>query len=40
MLSRLEWLVLAVALLLCPGFSWGAETADEKGIVVQRLLFA
>jgi Ca2+-binding EF-hand superfamily protein len=21
-LSKLEWLVLAVALLLCPGFSW------------------
>jgi|SRR6188474_797934 hypothetical protein len=25
MMSRLEWLVLAAALLLCPGFSWGAE---------------
>lgn len=24
-LTRLEWLVLAAALLLCPGFSWGAE---------------
>src|SRR3990170_1345395 len=24
-LSRLEWLVLAAALLLCPGFSWSAE---------------
>jgi len=24
-LSRLEWLVLAGALLLCPGFSWSAE---------------
>ena len=25
-LTRLEWLVLAGALLLCPGFSWGTET--------------
>jgi len=25
MMSRLEWLVLAAALLLCPGFSWSAE---------------
>jgi Ca2+-binding EF-hand superfamily protein len=24
-LSRYEWLVLAAALLLCPGFSWSAE---------------
>lgn len=24
-LTRLEWLVLAAALLLCPGFSWGTE---------------
>ena len=24
-LSRYEWLVLAGALLLCPGFSWSAE---------------
>ena len=24
-LSRLEWLALAAALLLCPGFSWSAE---------------
>lgn len=24
-LSRFEWLVLAAALLLCPGFSWSAE---------------
>ena len=24
-LSRFEWLVLAVALLLCPGFSWSEE---------------
>lgn len=27
-LSRFEWLVLAVALLLCPGFSWG-QSAPE-----------
>lgn len=25
MMSRLEWLVLAAALLLCPGFSWSAD---------------
>ena len=25
MMSRLEWLVLATALLLLPGFSWGAD---------------
>ena len=25
MMSRLEWLVLAAALLLLPGFSWGAD---------------
>lgn len=24
-LSRLEWLVLAAALLLCPGLTWSAE---------------
>jgi hypothetical protein len=24
-LSRLEWLVLAAALLLCPGFTWSIE---------------
>jgi Ca2+-binding EF-hand superfamily protein len=24
-LSRLEWFVLAAALLFCPGFSWSAE---------------
>lgn len=24
-LSRLEWLVLAAALLLCPGFTWSAD---------------
>jgi hypothetical protein len=24
-LSKFEWLVLALALLLCPGWSWGAE---------------
>ena len=24
-ISRLEWFVLAAALLLCPGFSWGTE---------------
>jgi hypothetical protein len=27
-LSRFEWLVLAVALLLCPGFSWGQPASD------------
>jgi len=34
-LSRIEWLLLCVALLLCPGFSWGTEpqaaTGDEAG---------
>lgn len=30
-LSRLEWLVLAAALLLCPGFSWSAEP-DARSI--------
>jgi len=25
MMSRVEWLVLAAALLLLPGFSWGAD---------------
>ena len=24
-LSRFEWLVIAAALFLCPGFSWGSE---------------
>src|SRR5512134_2318249 len=30
-LSRVEWLVLAAALLLCPGFSWSAEP-DARSI--------
>jgi len=34
-LSRLEWLVLAAALLLCPGFSWSAEPEAES--LFQRL---
>jgi Ca2+-binding EF-hand superfamily protein len=29
-LSRFEWLVLAGALLLCPGFSWSAD--PEAGL--------
>jgi hypothetical protein len=29
-LSRFEWLVLAVALLLCPGFSWGQQAPDAS----------
>ena len=29
-LSRFEWLVLAVALLLCPGFSW-SQARSEAG---------
>jgi Ca2+-binding EF-hand superfamily protein len=29
-LSRLEWLVLAAALLLCPGFSWSAEPEASR----------
>ena len=33
-LTRLEWLVLAAALLLCPGFSWGDET---QGTLFDRL---
>jgi hypothetical protein len=28
-LTKLEWLVLAAALALCPGWSWGAEPADS-----------
>ena len=27
-LSTFEWLVLAVALLLCPGFSWGQPASE------------
>jgi hypothetical protein len=27
-LSRFEWLVLAMALALCPGFSWGQTEAS------------
>jgi Ca2+-binding EF-hand superfamily protein len=30
-LSKLEWLVLAVALLLCPGSPWGAEPQAGAG---------
>jgi len=30
-LSRIEWLLLCVALLLCPGFSWGAEPQAAAG---------
>jgi hypothetical protein len=29
-LSRFEWFVLAIALLLCPGFSWG-QSESEAG---------
>ena len=29
-LSRFEWLVLAIALLLCPGVSWG-QSAPQPG---------
>ena len=29
-LSRFEWLVLAAALLLCPGFSWSADPAPSE----------
>jgi len=39
-LSKLEWLVLAVALFLLPGLSWGAETPLKAGIVVVGPLFA
>jgi hypothetical protein len=28
-LTKLEWLVLAAALALCPGWSWGAEPAES-----------
>lgn len=28
-LTKLEWLVLALALALCPGWSWGAEPSDS-----------
>jgi hypothetical protein len=28
-LTKFEWLVLALALALCPGWSWGAEPADS-----------
>jgi Ca2+-binding EF-hand superfamily protein len=28
-LTKIEWLVLAVALALCPGVSWGAEPSDS-----------
>jgi len=28
-LTKLEWLVLAAALALCPGWSWAAEGADS-----------
>ena len=28
-MSRVEWLVLAGALLLCPGFSWSADAEDS-----------
>ena len=33
-LSRLEWLVIAAALLLCPGFSWSQNqsTASETSL--------
>ena len=30
-LSKFEWLVLAAALLLCPGFSFGAEPQAASG---------
>jgi hypothetical protein len=30
-LTRLEWLVLAGALLLCPGFSWSTEPQAASG---------
>jgi hypothetical protein len=30
-LSSFEWLVLAVALLLCPGFAWAAEPQAGAG---------
>lgn len=33
-LSRYEWLVLAAALLLCPGFSW---SADPDASLFERL---
>ena len=37
-LSRLEWLVLAAALLLCPGFTWSIEPGSraEFGTVVAQ----
>ena len=28
-LSRFEWMVIAAALLLCPGFSWGQSPAPS-----------
>ena len=30
-LSRFEWLLLCVALFLCPGFSWGTEPQAAAG---------
>jgi hypothetical protein len=41
-LSKFEWFVLAIALLLCPGFSFGAEPdpVSKTGIVVATGLFA
>jgi hypothetical protein len=36
-LSRFEWLVLAVALLLCPGFSFGAEPQADSASLFERL---
>lgn len=30
-LSSFEWLVLAAALLLCPGFAWGADPEAAGG---------
>ena len=29
-LSKLEWLALAVALLLCPGFSWSQSASGAS----------
>ena len=33
-LTKFEWMALAAALLLCPGFSWGA---DEDASLFDRL---
>ena len=38
-LTRFEWLVLAIALLLCPGFSWGQAAAGAGASAPAASLF-